>query len=546
MNKKALFGANLKNERMKRGYSQADLSRLTGMPTSCWLYYETGQSFPKPENVSKILALFDVDMDYMLQDRGNDIDIGEKEKKIFAENLKNERIKKGYTQGEMSKIAGICRVSLNRYEVGLAFPRIENIPKLLKALDVDINYMLMAHKENLFTGRARGMNEVNIEMFARNLKQERIKKGYTQIALSKRTGISNAIISAYETGRLFPTSEKLNVLAETLGVKVDFLLIERECPDVITREDKENFSCSLKRERLKKRYTIEDLSKKTGIALNTISQYENGVFYPGLNKMLELAKALEVDLRYMLENRDYDTTTRSTYARETTVNGKTRSITKKDRENFARNLKQERIKKGYSQKMLSEKTGIRIQVISYFEVGRFFPCDDKMYKLLKALEVDIDYMLEDRPSARKKREAFAFNLWKARLVKGYSMKELSEKVGVSMESIRRYEGGRSIPKNETLSKLLEVLEIDFDYVFENQPDDEITTNERKALKEAFARNLRKERLGRGYTQKELAEKAGINQRTVHCYDNGRSFPEASHMAKILNVLDVTLDYMLRQ
>ena len=479
MNKKALFGANLKNERMRRGYSYADLSRLTGMPIKRWYIYETGRSFPKPENLSKILSLFGVDMDYMLQDRSNNIDIGPKEKEIFVKNLKNERIKKGYTQGELCKRAGLCRIALSKYETGVAFPRIGTISKLLNALDVDIDYMLTAHKEDLFAERDR-----IIEIFARNLKQERIKKGYSQGELCKRTGISNTMMSAYETGQLLPTPEKLKVLAETL----------------------------------------------------------------------------ELDLRYMFENEACDSIG-STYVGKTTGDGKTRPITKKDREAFAQNLKLERLKKGYLQKELSEKTGIKKRTISYYEAGRFFPCDDKMHRLLEALEVDLGYMLEERPYelsqkgmrkitidgtsryvSKKERGIIASNLREEMLKKGYSTKELSEKTGVAISKIHKYKAGELFPSDEILSKLLKALEVDFDYMLRGQPGNEAID----PIKEAFALNLKNERLSRGYSRQDLAEKIGVSKSTIDGYELGRFFPGASHMAKILNVLDVTLDYMLRQ
>lgn len=59
MNKKA-FGENLKNLRKQKGLSQAQLAEIISMSAKNITKIETGKSFPRAENINKLLKLFNV------------------------------------------------------------------------------------------------------------------------------------------------------------------------------------------------------------------------------------------------------------------------------------------------------------------------------------------------------------------------------------------------------------------------------------------------------------------------------------------------------
>lgn len=58
----------------------------------------------------------------------------------------------------------------------------------------------------------------------KNLKLIRVTKDYTQLKVQMETGISQSVLSKYESGELMPTSENLIILAKFYGTSVDFLL----------------------------------------------------------------------------------------------------------------------------------------------------------------------------------------------------------------------------------------------------------------------------------------------------------------------------------
>jgi len=58
----------------------------------------------------------------------------------------------------------------------------------------------------------------------KNIKLIRVIKDYTQLKVQMETGISQSMLSKYETGELMPTSENLILLAKFYNTSIDFLL----------------------------------------------------------------------------------------------------------------------------------------------------------------------------------------------------------------------------------------------------------------------------------------------------------------------------------
>lgn len=58
--------------------------------------------------------------------------------------------------------------------------------------------------------------------------------------------------------------------------------------------DKQVFAANLRAERARRDMSQSELSDRSGINLATISQYEDGAFVPGGDKLCQLASALGV------------------------------------------------------------------------------------------------------------------------------------------------------------------------------------------------------------------------------------------------------------
>ena len=61
-------------------------------------------------------------------------------------------------------------------------------------------------------------------MFPQRLKEERNKRGLSQMEFSKIIGVSQQTIGSWETGRTSPDYESLNKIADFFDVSTDYLL----------------------------------------------------------------------------------------------------------------------------------------------------------------------------------------------------------------------------------------------------------------------------------------------------------------------------------
>lgn len=64
------------------------------------------------------------------------------------------------------------------------------------------------------------------------LKELRKKSKVSQIKLQMDTGIEQALISKYETGKRVPPTETLIVLAEYFNVSIDYLVGRTDNPEI--------------------------------------------------------------------------------------------------------------------------------------------------------------------------------------------------------------------------------------------------------------------------------------------------------------------------
>lgn len=58
----------------------------------------------------------------------------------------------------------------------------------------------------------------------KNIKLIRVTNDYTQIKVQMETGISQSMLSKYETGELLPTVENLMILARFYNTSMDYLM----------------------------------------------------------------------------------------------------------------------------------------------------------------------------------------------------------------------------------------------------------------------------------------------------------------------------------
>jgi transcriptional regulator with XRE-family HTH domain len=64
---------------------------------------------------------------------------------LFSERLKNARQNKGLTQEQLSKLTGLNQKVISKYEQGVILPGADNLQKLIVALGISADYLLLPH-----------------------------------------------------------------------------------------------------------------------------------------------------------------------------------------------------------------------------------------------------------------------------------------------------------------------------------------------------------------------------------------------------------------
>ena len=162
------------------------------------------------------------------------------------------------------------------------------------------------------------------------LKSLREEKGMKQSELGKLLNVQDAAISKYESGKVPLTGDTLLKLSKIFNVSTDYLLgasssrnsdssanergLSDDKPNDNQSRDKdfffffffddkdlqEVFVSALKTALETQNMTVSELCEKTEIDVDTCNQYLTGERAPTLEHLVELSKALDVSIDYLL------------------------------------------------------------------------------------------------------------------------------------------------------------------------------------------------------------------------------------------------------
>ena len=137
-----------------------------------------------------------------------------------------------------------------------------------------------------------------------NLRRLRKEMGMTQEDLERETGISQAMISAFENGEGGLTMGRILSLAERMGTSVDYLLnrtdVEAPYPPGSARGN-------LRKLRRRAHLTQLGMEVRTRIDQSKLSKYERGEVLPTAQNAAILADFFHVSTDYLLDRTDVET-----------------------------------------------------------------------------------------------------------------------------------------------------------------------------------------------------------------------------------------------
>lgn len=136
--------------RKKKGLTQQEVAELVHVERGVYTNWELGNRNPNYENLSMLVCIFDVSLDYLLGDyleisKERYLKIKEsylmKTSNVFPQRLKELRLKKGLTQTELGEKVGVKQSTFTNWENGKREPNFETIIKIADLLEVSVDWL---------------------------------------------------------------------------------------------------------------------------------------------------------------------------------------------------------------------------------------------------------------------------------------------------------------------------------------------------------------------------------------------------------------------
>lgn len=184
-------------------------------------------------------------------------------------------------------------------------------------------------------------------------------------------------------------------------------------------------------------------------------------------------------------------------------------------------IEEARLKKGFSYEELEEKSTIRVPVVQMIESGkRKKPRVNTLYQLSKTLELDFVELLTICGYIKTEKSSLGRIIWNARLSKNLTREELAERCFMCREGIAFIERDEVRPRESTLGVLAKELDLNLE----------------ELLKFCGNSEVEKARLNAAFTQEQLAQKTGLELKTVKSLEEGKARPRVRTLEKIVKAL----------
>lgn len=109
---------------------------------------------------------------------------------------------------------------------------------------------------------------------------------------------------------------------------------------------------------------------------------------------------------------------------------------------------------------------------------------------------------------------------------GISQNDIAVALGYSSQMISVWESGRGVPNIQVWAKYANILELDLEgFLFDKIQQNNDHCKTMSFVGACFANNLKKLRISRGLTQKDVCQHLGFSNKTLSNLENGKSYPD---------------------
>ncbi len=370
--------------------------------------------------------------------------------------------------------------------------------------------------------------------FAQILRMLRRANFLSQRGLAEEAQLFWQRIGEYERGVIVPTDATVQKLCDALDVDKDTRMLLLDAAGKGARaklEDPETFRqglrsiigggtifgallCNLRK---KKGFTQRGLAEEAQLFQQQIGKYERGVIVPTDATVQKLCDALDVgdEARELLEQVAEN-------AREVRSDGPLNKAA----------MKVWRVAEG------AQKThfdGVPDEVIAKLDNPETFR--EGLISIVGGGSI------------------FGVALYKLRMEKGWTQEKLAERVGVTQQTIAKYQRGIKVPEVSMIDKICNALGVSQDMHvlmldvarmanWQNIDDKEAQREVLKVMlggRSIFGAALYRLRTGRCWTQKKLAEESDVLQEDISRYETDQGVPNSDKLDKLCDALNVDQD-----
>lgn len=196
-------GERIRQLREERDCSLAEFATKAGISVSYLSEIERGAKKPSLKTIDKIAAALNVPKSHLVEISSDSkgVSLGEK--------LRLLREQKGWTLSEFAKKATVSVSYLSEIERGNVYPAIDTLKKIAQVLEVSLQDLV---------GRGG--------ILGSKLRMIREEQGLTQGELAKQAGVSAGLVGQIEQGKVQPSLQTVEKIAEAVGVSPCYFLID--------------------------------------------------------------------------------------------------------------------------------------------------------------------------------------------------------------------------------------------------------------------------------------------------------------------------------
>jgi transcriptional regulator with XRE-family HTH domain len=293
--------------------------------------------------------------------------------------------------------------------------------------------------------------------------------------------------------------------------------------------------------RVERNLTLDALGELLGVAQNTISRWENGKSMPGEMSRRKIASAFGISLTSLMDG--------------VASKSKARARLKLPPPGFGEVITKLRVERGMTAIAFAELLGVSNNTIYRWECGKNTPSGATCEKIAAVLGIPIDDLIHtvktevfSTESAGNQANApkplsFGESMKSYRKEQHLSAAAFGKMIGVSVNSISRWENDKCLPRNAIRQKIVAAIEMAANvpaaaaepgYVPE-KADDMSTTTEQATFGEII-KELRSER---ELSATAFGKLIGVSGKSIYVWESEKSIPRKATRVKIAETFGIS-------